>query len=160
MQITGSVGLDPIIEATWWSQTTVDGMAAEFAAGAWSSDELLASCIALKNDFYWQSHTLSHLARDNLGTSDCDTEDGGEFFFNCFPPTLLLCSSSVSVDINVILLPLRSGQRVTGRCESRALTTSPSNKTSMLAHNFLIKFRPSPYWRPLYHSVPQSAFTT
>lgn len=53
-------------------------MTAEFNSGAWDTDDLLVKSLELKDKFYWQSHTLSHLSRDNLGQSDCDTEDGGK----------------------------------------------------------------------------------
>lgn len=42
------------------------------------NDPLLAETITLREDFFWQSHTLSHLARDDLGLSDCYTEDTGK----------------------------------------------------------------------------------
>lgn len=57
----------------------VDGMAQDVAAGKFLGDDLLARVQADLNAFYWQSHTLTHLARDNLGANDCDIEDGGEF---------------------------------------------------------------------------------
>lgn len=40
-------------------------------------DDLLAATLEMKDDFFWQSHTLSHQARDNLGEVDCESEDGG-----------------------------------------------------------------------------------
>ncbi|CAM9872510.1 unnamed protein product, partial [Discosporangium mesarthrocarpum] len=46
-------------------------------SGAWDVDLLLAE--SLKSDvmekMYMQSHTFSHLGRDDLGESDCNTED-------------------------------------------------------------------------------------
>lgn len=63
---------------TGWLGPGVTGMQAEFAAGGWVSDDLLAATVADLGAFYWQSHTLTHLARDNLGAADCDIEDGGE----------------------------------------------------------------------------------
>ncbi|CAM9243838.1 unnamed protein product, partial [Pylaiella littoralis] len=39
-------------------------------------DDLLAASRALKNSFLWQSHSMSHLARDDLGKADCTMEDG------------------------------------------------------------------------------------
>lgn len=53
-------------------------MQADYDAGLFSSDDLLARVQAGLSNFYWQSHTLTHLARDNLGVNDCDIEDGGE----------------------------------------------------------------------------------
>lgn len=53
-------------------------MTAEFDSGAWASDALLSWVLDNLDTFWWQSHTLSHLARDNLGQSDCTIEDGGE----------------------------------------------------------------------------------
>eukprot|EP00904_Undaria_pinnatifida_P003100 jgi/Undpi1/12791/HiC_scaffold_7.g02458.m1 len=49
----------------------------EYASGDWDSDDLLEWCVNNKDAFWWQSHTLTHLARDNLGESDCSIEDGG-----------------------------------------------------------------------------------
>lgn len=54
------------------------GMKAEFDSGEWASDDLLSWVLDNMESFWWQSHTLAHLARDNLGQSDCDIEDGGE----------------------------------------------------------------------------------
>ena len=53
-------------------------MQAEYDAGLYASDDLLARVQADLDAFYWQSHTLSHLSRDNLGKNDCDIEDGGQ----------------------------------------------------------------------------------
>lgn len=61
-----------------WLETAVPGMTAEFNSGAWASDTLLSWVLDNLDKFWWQSHTLSHLARDNLGQSDCSIEDGGE----------------------------------------------------------------------------------
>lgn len=58
--------------------TGVNGMAEDEVNGAFNSDDLLARVQADLGAFYWQSHTLTHLARDNLGANDCDIEDGGE----------------------------------------------------------------------------------
>lgn len=71
------MGLPPIVDTTWLSRA-VPGMTAEFEAGEWASDDLLEAAISLKDDFFWQSHTFSHLARDDLGESDCQAEDGGK----------------------------------------------------------------------------------
>lgn len=61
--------------------TAVPGMTAEYEAGSWAADDLLTWVVANKDSFWWQSHTLSHLARDNLGTSDCEIEDSGRPLF-------------------------------------------------------------------------------
>lgn len=54
-------------------------MAAEF--NDWKvKDLLLSASLDMKDDFFWQSHTLSHQARDNLGQLDCESEDGGKNF--------------------------------------------------------------------------------
>lgn len=75
--------MDDIHPRSWLSQGTIDAMAEEFSSSDsnvnWkANDLLLAESITLQEDFFWQSHTLSHLARDNLGLSDCYTEDTGE----------------------------------------------------------------------------------
>ncbi|CAM9922367.1 unnamed protein product, partial [Scytosiphon promiscuus] len=73
----GTFGLPSMISpANWWSQSRFDGMKAEFEDGLWATDDLLNASLALKDDFHWQSHTMSHLARDNLGEEDCVMEDG------------------------------------------------------------------------------------
>ena len=54
-------------------------MQAEIDSGLFASDDLLARVQADLDAFYWQSHTLSHLARDNLGKNDCDSEDAGQY---------------------------------------------------------------------------------
>ncbi|CAM9244706.1 unnamed protein product [Choristocarpus tenellus] len=75
-QVQGT-GISPIHGTTWLSGA-VPGMAADFAAGLWSSDDLMtATLTTVKDKFYWQSHTMSHLSRDNLGASDCQIEDEG-----------------------------------------------------------------------------------
>lgn len=76
--VPGTVGLDPILPTTWYSQETIDGLKEEFESGLWDTDTLLMATISSMDDLYLQSHTVSHLARDNLGVSDCETEDGGE----------------------------------------------------------------------------------
>lgn len=98
----GTLGMDPILPTTWFSQDTVDGMAAEFAAGSWDVDALLTAVIGSLDDFYWQSHSLCHLARDNLAESDCDAEDGGEIFctFRVLELSLLWCLAQ-----SVLLVP-------------------------------------------------------
>lgn len=53
-------------------------MAEDIAANKFTGDDLLDRVQADLDAFYWQSHTLSHLGRDNLGANDCDIEDGGE----------------------------------------------------------------------------------
>ena len=53
-------------------------MTSEYNNGDWDSDDLLKWVVNNKEVFWWQSHTLTHLARDNLGKSDCAIEDGGK----------------------------------------------------------------------------------
>lgn len=57
-------------------------MEAEHAAGVWDSDALLQAVLASPNDAFIGSHTLTHLSRDELQASDCNTEDGGESFLS------------------------------------------------------------------------------
>lgn len=73
--------MEPMIDTDWWSAATIAGLELEFETGLWASDDLLEAAMELKADFYWQSHTLAHLARDDLSESDCNTEDGGK----CLP---------------------------------------------------------------------------
>lgn len=54
------------------------GMQAEIESGLFATDDLLARVQADLDAFFWQSHTLSHLTRDNLGKNDCDSEDAGQ----------------------------------------------------------------------------------
>lgn len=61
-----------------WLANSVPGMEIEFPTWR-ANDDLLDSTLDLLDKFHWQSHTYSHLARDNLGRSDCDIEDGGEW---------------------------------------------------------------------------------
>lgn len=68
-----------MISPSWYTTGTIDALRADYAAGLWASDDLLATSQALQDDFHWQSHSFSHLARDNLGSSDCATEDGGMY---------------------------------------------------------------------------------
>lgn len=74
------MGLPPTKEpADWFNQATIDNMTAEYESGTWNrTDDLLVASLEQKNDFFWQSHTLSHQARDNLGEVDCQSEDGGK----------------------------------------------------------------------------------
>ena len=73
----------------WFSQDTIDGMAAEFDDWV-AKDDLLEATLEMKEDFFWQSHTLSHQARDNLGEVDCESEDGGETVTMCMThPSIL-----------------------------------------------------------------------
>lgn len=85
-----NAGISPQLLPDWLG-FGVTGMQTEFAAGGWSSDDLLAATLADLDAFYWQSHTLTHLARDNLGVADCDTEDGGEKRGKAFTTLLVLC---------------------------------------------------------------------
>lgn len=67
--------------ANWWSEDTLAGLEEEFSSesGGWTEkDDLLKASLELLDSFHWQSHTMSHLARDNLGETDCIMEDGGE----------------------------------------------------------------------------------
>lgn len=54
------------------------GLSEEIDAGLFESDGLLAQVQADLDAFFWHSHSLTHLARDNLGKSDCDIEDAGQ----------------------------------------------------------------------------------
>lgn len=86
-----------------WLATAVPGMTAEFNSGAWAADGLLGWVLSNLGTFWWQSHTLSHLARDDLGASDCAIEDGGESFFLFFR-RLLFCPAgkdSLSLDRSI-----------------------------------------------------------
>ena len=78
-QVQGD-GVPPQFPTDWLS-TSIDGMREEFESGAWGSDDLLAWVIDNMGDFWWQSHTLTHISRDNLGASDCAIEDGGNAQF-------------------------------------------------------------------------------
>lgn len=77
-QQVGGTGVTPQLPEGWLA-TAVPGMTAEFNSGAWGADGLLGWVLDNLGTFWWQSHTLSHLARDDLGESDCAIEDGGEF---------------------------------------------------------------------------------
>lgn len=79
-QTSETVGIEPQLPTDWLT-SAVPGMTSEFNSGDWNSDDLLGWCVNNKQAFWWQSHTLTHLARDNLGESDCTIEDGGE----CMP---------------------------------------------------------------------------
>ncbi|CAM9431410.1 unnamed protein product [Scytosiphon promiscuus] len=72
----GGTGIASQLPEGWLASAT-PGMTAEFDGGAWSADGLLGWVISNLGTFWWQSHTLSHLARDDLGESDCSIEDGG-----------------------------------------------------------------------------------
>lgn len=50
----------------------------EIDSGLFESDDLLVQIQADLDAFYWQSHSLTHLARDNTGKDDCDIEDQGQ----------------------------------------------------------------------------------
>ncbi|CAN0374160.1 unnamed protein product [Pylaiella littoralis] len=60
-----------------WLADAVPGMTAEFNGGLWAADDLLAWVLSNLDTFWWQSHTLSHLMRDDLGRNDCENEDSG-----------------------------------------------------------------------------------
>ena len=72
------VSLPNWLSTTFNPATGQTGMKAEYDSGLYASDDLLARVQADLDGFYWQSHTLSHLSRDNLGKNDCDIEDGGQ----------------------------------------------------------------------------------
>lgn len=77
----GTVGFTrSVLDPAWWSQSTVDSMKQEYTAGLWGVDKLLGFITIVLKYGFWQSHTLSHLMRDNLGQYDCDAEDGGKCF--------------------------------------------------------------------------------
>ncbi|CAM9550448.1 unnamed protein product, partial [Discosporangium mesarthrocarpum] len=73
-----------------WVADSVDGMGQEYGAGDWASDDLLAKVLETMMDFQWHSHTLTHLARDDLLYDDCAIEDQGnvqiaillDFYYN------------------------------------------------------------------------------
>eukprot|EP00903_Cladosiphon_okamuranus_P009435 g8995.t1 len=73
----------PQISLPNWLSTTFNpadgqtGVQEEIDAGLFESDDLLAQVQADLDAFFWQSHSLTHLSRDNLGKNDCDIEDGG-----------------------------------------------------------------------------------
>eukprot|EP00903_Cladosiphon_okamuranus_P012911 g12054.t1 len=75
-------GVEQITYPDWLSWTfnpapDEPGMADDIAAGLFGRDDLLARVQADLDAFYWQSHTFSHLSRDNLGLNDCRAEDAG-----------------------------------------------------------------------------------
>ncbi|CAN0561855.1 unnamed protein product [Ectocarpus sp. 12 AP-2014] len=77
-----STGIPQISDPNWLSiqfnpAAGEQGMQDDYDAGLFASDDLLARVQADLDAFFWQSHTLTHLSRDNLGKSDCDIEDGG-----------------------------------------------------------------------------------
>lgn len=64
---------------SWWSEDRLAGLTDSFTSENWvEKDDLLKASLELVERFHWQSHTMSHLARDNLGETDCIMEDGGE----------------------------------------------------------------------------------
>ena len=60
-----------------WVQDSVPGMTAEFNNGQWSSDDLLDYTTSNTDKFWWQSHGLAHMLRDDLVAADCFIEDRG-----------------------------------------------------------------------------------
>ncbi|CAM9564780.1 unnamed protein product [Pylaiella littoralis] len=64
-----------------WLATNVPLMQDDMAAGVWeANDDLLVEVIkhlGTPSTFYHQHHTLIHLSRDQLRSSDCITEDTG-----------------------------------------------------------------------------------
>ncbi|CAN0428257.1 unnamed protein product [Pylaiella littoralis] len=64
-----------------WLATNVPLMQADMKAGVWeANDDLLAEVIEhldTPSTFFHQHHTLIHLSRDQLRSSDCFTEDTG-----------------------------------------------------------------------------------
>eukprot|EP00904_Undaria_pinnatifida_P011670 jgi/Undpi1/7633/HiC_scaffold_23.g10106.m1 len=53
------------------------GMREDYEEGLWAGDDLLEWVTSNLDKFYWQSHTLTHIIRDNLGAADCAIEDSG-----------------------------------------------------------------------------------
>ncbi|CAN0017372.1 unnamed protein product, partial [Ectocarpus sp. 13 AM-2016] len=77
-----STGIPQISDPNWLSiqfnpANGELGMQDDYDAGLFDSDDLLARVQADLDAFFWQSHTMTHLSRDNLGKNDCDIEDGG-----------------------------------------------------------------------------------
>lgn len=78
-----TTGIEQVTFPDWLSTTFSPadgqrGMADDIASGLFEADDLLARVQADLDAFYWQSHTFSHLSRDNLGLNDCRAEDAGE----------------------------------------------------------------------------------
>ena len=53
-------------------------MREDYEEGLWAGDDLLEWVTSNLDKFYWQSHTLTHIIRDNLGAADCAIEDSGK----------------------------------------------------------------------------------
>ncbi|CAM9818998.1 unnamed protein product [Scytosiphon promiscuus] len=75
-------GITQVTDLDWLSTTfnPADGeagMADDIDAGNFTVDDLLVHVQENLDAFYWQSHTFSHLARDDLGVNDCLAEDAG-----------------------------------------------------------------------------------
>ena len=60
-----------------WVEASVDGLTSEFNSGGWNSDDLLDYTVSNTNKFWWQSHGLAHMLRDDLLSEDCFIEDRG-----------------------------------------------------------------------------------
>lgn len=78
-----ATGIPQITRLDWLSTTFnpadgVDGIAADIDAGLFAADDLLVYVQNNLDAFYWQSHSFSHLARDDLGVNDCLAEDAGK----------------------------------------------------------------------------------
>lgn len=72
-------GIAAVLPVDWLTTAAVDtGMKEEFPTWR-AKDALLDASLSVLDKFYWQSHSLSHLARDNLGVIDCKIEDYGEY---------------------------------------------------------------------------------
>lgn len=66
-----------ILPQNWYTTGTIEALQKAYDTGAFDQDDLLHEAQDLKDEFFWQSHTFSHLARDNLAEYDCSMEDGG-----------------------------------------------------------------------------------
>lgn len=78
-----SLGITQVTKVDWLSTTFNPaegeaGMADDIDDQLFTVDDLLVHVQENLDAFYWQSHTFSHLARDDLGVNDCLAEDAGE----------------------------------------------------------------------------------
>ena len=67
----------PDIHPVNWLSDSISGMQSDFTNGLWDSDDLLGWFLDNMGVFHMQGHSLTHMARDNLGTNDCKIEDTG-----------------------------------------------------------------------------------
>ncbi|CAM9431671.1 unnamed protein product, partial [Hapterophycus canaliculatus] len=75
-------GIPQVTKLDWLSTTFNPaegeaGIADDVDDGLFIADDLLVHVQENLDAFYWQSHTFSHLARDDLGVNDCLAEDAG-----------------------------------------------------------------------------------